>query len=136
MIAAVLVLTQASYPTWSDNVKVVLNGSAFEAPAHIRSNRIQVAMRPVFEKLGAHVQWYPQSRKVVARTSAKTVTMIVNEVFAYDFGDGRKVLDYPAKIVNGRIMVPLRFVTEAFGGSARWDALTRTAYIDSAEVQP
>ena len=43
-------------------------------------------------------------------------------------------MDVPAKIVQGRTLVPLRFVGEVFGGQVNWDASTNT--INIATPQP
>ncbi|MDI3298387.1 MAG: copper amine oxidase N-terminal domain-containing protein [Bacillota bacterium] len=40
--------------------------------------------------------------------------------------------DVPAIVVDGRTMVPLRFVTQALGGQVEWDQATRTASIQLA----
>ena len=37
------------------------------------------------------------------------------------------VMDVPVQLVNDRTMVPVRFIAEALGGSARWDEATQTA---------
>lgn len=41
-------------------------------------------------------------------------------------GDEYKTLDSAPVIVNGRTMVPVRFITEALGLQVRWDPTTRT----------
>jgi len=40
-----------------------------------------------------------------------------------------KVLDVPGLIIDGRTLVPLRAVSNAFGKQVRWDGTTRTAII-------
>lgn len=45
-------------------------------------------------------------------------------------------LDAPAKIVNGRTLVPLRFVSEALGAEVTWDGKTKTIYIISQKQDP
>ncbi len=41
------------------------------------------------------------------------------------------ILDVPAKIINRRTMVPIRFFSEALGALVSWDNSTRTVYIVS-----
>lgn len=38
-------------------------------------------------------------------------------------------LDVPAQIIDGRTVVPLRFVTEALGGEVQWNEQERSVYI-------
>ncbi len=38
-------------------------------------------------------------------------------------------MDSPPVVINGRTMVPLRFISEAFGATTDWNALTKTARI-------
>ena len=46
------------------------------------------------------------------------------------------VLDVPPRIVNGRTMVPLRFITEALGAEVTWNATTNTinVQLDTTQV--
>lgn len=57
-----------------------------------------------------------------------TVVMTVDSAVMYKTGEV-VTLDVPAKIVNGRTMVPVRAVEEAFGADVRWDDATRTVYV-------
>ncbi|MGV3618914.1 MAG: copper amine oxidase N-terminal domain-containing protein [Fimbriimonas sp.] len=113
----------------SEDAAVVVDGKRLDDVAWIRDNRVQVPMRPIFEALGANVQWFPKNREVVALKDGKTISLFLNENFAYDRNSA--LLDYPPRIVNGRIMVPLRYVSEALGARVRWDRSARTAFIDN-----
>ena len=46
-------------------------------------------------------------------------------------------LDVPAQIVEGRMMVPLRLISEAMGYQVTWDSVTETVLIvPPAEADP
>lgn len=46
------------------------------------------------------------------------------------FVNGKKMItDTPGQIINGRVMVPVRFVTEALGGKAEWNNLHKRVII-------
>lgn len=46
------------------------------------------------------------------------------------FVDGREIVpDVPAQIVDGRVMVPVRWVTEAMGAAVEWDESSRSVLI-------
>lgn len=49
------------------------------------------------------------------------VTLVVESRIVYP--------DVPPQIVNGRVMVPLRFVAEALGMEVSWDNATRTVWV-------
>ena len=115
----------------SEDASVVVDGSRLNDKAWIRDNRVQVPMRPIFERLGATVQWIPGERKVVATKDGDTVTLVIGENFAYK--NGAKLLDYPPRLVKGRVMVPLRFISESFGAQVRWSRSERTAFVKTAE---
>ena len=39
-------------------------------------------------------------------------------------------MDVPARLINGKTMVPLRFLSEEMGYNVMWDEETRTAVIE------
>jgi hypothetical protein len=110
---------------------VYVDGNAVSLPnapaPMIQDNRVQVPMRALFEALGVGIQYLPELRQVVA-LGDREVTLVLDENFAYIDGQHR-VLDYPPRIVNGQVMVPARFVSEALGASVRWDADRKTVVI-------
>ncbi len=111
--------------------RVVLDGRAlnFDVPPVVQDGRTLVPMRAVFEALGAQVGWDEATRTV---TAAKGGTEIKLTLGGMAFKNGSPVgLDVPARLVNGRTMVPLRFVSEALGCQVAWDGATRTVAITS-----
>lgn len=65
---------------------------------------------------------------VFAETSGRTVNLIVGQSTAQI--DGQNVtMTAPAQVVSGRTLVPLRFISEAFGCEVNWDGTTRTATV-------
>ncbi|CAN5387652.1 hypothetical protein BH11ARM1_BH11ARM1_02950 [soil metagenome] len=125
----ILICTVLVAQRGSSQPQVNVNGQVLAARAILRKDRIQVPMRAIFEALGAHVQWIPENRKVVAKKGRKTITMVMGEKFAYD--PNPVVLDYPPTISNGHIMVPLRFVSESLGARVKWDSLRHTARVNT-----
>ncbi len=95
----------------------------FPGPAHaqaptvtgiIENGRMLVPLRGVFEQAGVSIQWYAPTRTVTLTHNARTVILQVD----YPMGwiDGQAVeLDGPARLVSGRVYVPLRFAAEALG---------------------
>ena len=97
-------------------IKVVINGKtvAFDVPPQNINDRVLVPLRAIFEEVGAEVFW---------DSATETVTAIRgNTVVNLTIGDNRPTvngnvvaIDQPGIIVDGRTLVPLRFVAEAHG---------------------
>jgi beta-lactamase superfamily II metal-dependent hydrolase len=114
--------------------QVILDGQAlsFEVPPVIESGRTLVPLRAIFEALGAEVQWDGATQTVTAnKNAAKVIIAIGGNAYKNGFP---VVLDVPAKIINNRTMVPLRFVSESLGCDVNWDAATQTIRITSTPV--
>jgi N-acetylmuramoyl-L-alanine amidase len=120
------VTTTIGIPTPS----VILNGShlSFEVPPRIENGRTLVPLRAIFEAMGANVEWDETTRTVTARNSNTTVILPLGSTSPTVNGQINK-LEVPAKIINDRTLVPLRFVGEAFGGKVDWNAQTTTITI-------
>jgi len=102
----------------------------FDVQPRIIDNRTMVPMRVIFEELGANVEWDGTTRTITATSSDLVVrTTVGNRVI--DVNGNRITMDVAPVIVDGRTLVPVRFVSEAFGANVEWDANTRTVYIFS-----
>ena len=92
------------------------------------SGRVLVPLRGIFEKLGAEIQWRDDIKTVYATKGAKKVVVTIDSTYARI--DGQPVtMDVPATIIEGRTMVPVRFVSEAMGEDVAWDDATKTVII-------
>lgn len=101
------------------------------------NGHVMVPVRGVFEHLNATVVWDEKSGTVTAQRGTDIIRLPVNENYATM--NGREMaLDSPARIVNGRTMVPLRFLSESLGAGVEWVASTRTVEINTlaAGVRP
>jgi hypothetical protein len=121
----------------AQQIRVEVDGRAIRftdtQPSYMQG-RVLVPVRGVFEELGANVQWHPMTRTVTAVRGDQQVNFRIGERWATV--DGRSVaLDVPAQIMNGRTMVPLRFVSEALGAEVTWHDPTRTVMINSNWAQ-
>lgn len=114
------------------NLSVILNGTAmsFEVPPIVENGRTLVPMRPIFEAMGAQVEWNAGTKTVIARKNADVVVLPLNSIKPTINGKAY-TLEVPAKIINSRTLAPLRFVAEAFGGQVDWNESTRTVKITS-----
>lgn len=115
---------------------VVLNGKnlAFDVAPTIENGRTLVPLRAIFEAMGATVSWDQNTQTVTAIKGNTNVVLKIGSLEPTINGQTNK-LDVPGKIINNRVLVPLRFVGEAFGGNVSWDETTQTININGNKGQ-
>lgn len=94
----------------------------------IENGRTMVPLRAVFEVLNCNVKWEDTSKSAVVEYGATKIIIPANSTTAYINGKASS-LDVPAKIINDRIMIPLRFVSEAIEKTVIWDEADKTVLI-------
>ncbi|MDN5344570.1 MAG: N-acetylmuramoyl-L-alanine amidase [Clostridia bacterium] len=115
-------------------VNLTLNGSRVNpaVPPYIDGNgRTMVPARFIMEYMGARVDWQAAEQGIVIYRGATTVKMRIGSRQAYVNGRGI-TLDTTPVILNvngGTTMVPVRFLSQAFGGQVDWDAGSQTVSI-------
>ncbi len=102
----------------SATISVVLNGNTLQFdvnPARDKATgRVLVPMRRIFEALGATVSWNGDLQQVTAVQGNISVQLTIGQKTA-TVGSARVELDVAPLIVDGRTLVPLRFVSETLG---------------------
>lgn len=113
-----------------DGITVTLNGDKidFDVQPQLINDRTMVPLRKIFEAMGAYVDWYGDTQTVVATKDDKVVTAKIDDTKLY-INDEVKTLDVPPMIIDGRTLVPARFVAESFGANVDWDGATQTVVI-------
>ena len=113
-------------PEWEreplETIQIRIDGVYLETdvPPEIIEGRTMVPMRALFEAMGAEVEWDDTTLTVEAIRGEQSVYLTIDSREA--LVDGRRVnLDAPARLINGRTFVPLRFVSEALGFKMSWD---------------
>jgi hypothetical protein len=115
-----------------DSPIMTVNGESrsLDAPPVIVSGRTLVPLRAITEALGASVEWNPTTRAVTLHWGGHTIVMVISASTALIDGASMR-LDMPARLLHGRTMVPVRFVTENLGCSVTWDAQVRSITVTS-----
>ncbi len=137
LVLALAVLFTCSGIAAADPLIVKLNGQQlkFDQPPQIIEGRTLVPVRAIFEALGANVTWQQATSTVIATRSGTTVTLQVGNNEALKNTE-KILLDVPPVNIKGRVMVPLRFVSEAFGAYVTWDGEHNTVRISNKAEQP
>mgnify|MGYP004495863075 FL=1 len=122
-----------------ENIFVTLNGKQieFDVPPQTVNDRTMVPMRKIFEELGAKVEWIEDTQMILASKDAKFVLMQIGKpaMIIKDFKIGseeRIELDSEPFITDGRTLVPVRAVSEAFNMQVDWDGAKKEVLINSA----
>ena len=92
------------------------------------TGRTLVPIRFISEAFGADVEWEPEFKVVTIKLNDTVIKLQVGNSIATV--NGNKVqLDQPPVIKDNRTMVPLRFISEAFGATVEWFPDTREVKI-------
>lgn len=105
-----------------DEIRVFIDGRQVNFPdvkPYIKNGRTLVPVRFVSEEMGAKVSWNNAKREVIIEKNGKKIALRTGSRDVYVNG-ARMIIDVPAELKNGRTMVPLRFISEAFGADVKW----------------
>jgi peptidoglycan/xylan/chitin deacetylase (PgdA/CDA1 family) len=135
ILTCVAMLTASVFA--ADEIKVIVDGEPveFDVPPQNVNGRILVPLRAIFERLGADIIWDDSIKTVTATRGDTVVTLAIDDVNPTVNGVATPI-DQPGIIVGSRVLAPLRFAAEAFGGAAYWDEAGNTAYITLAAAKP
>jgi hypothetical protein len=117
------------------NPMFTVNGTSktLDSPPVIKNGRTLVPIRAIIEALGGTVGWDGTARKATVALGRATIELWIGKNTARVNGvttpiDAANVKVVP-EIINGRTMLPLRFVSESLGCSIVWADATKTITI-------
>ncbi len=115
-----------------DNVYATVNEESVMLDQHpvTRNDRTLVPLRFLGESLGAEVVWEEQTKTVTYITEEVEIMLQIGSDIGLVNGIAVK-LDAAPQIINGRTMVPLRFISETLGYEVIWEKETRGIYIEN-----
>lgn len=115
---------------YAADITIVVDGNTItsDVPPTIVEGRTLVPVRAVSESLNAQVAWNESLRTVTIAKGSMVMSLQVSKS-EYIMNGMIKSLDVPVQIINGRTMVPLRVIGQAFGAKVVWDDATRTVSI-------
>jgi|GEM_PF-867999 len=86
----------------------------------IRGGSTLLPIAPIIERLGGTTTWTGSQQKVTISLGNDTIELWISQKSATVNGV-KKELTVEPQIINGRTMVPVRFVTENLGATVRWE---------------
>jgi outer membrane protein assembly factor BamB len=117
------------------NTTFIVNGvqNTLDSPPVIKNNRTLLPIRVIIEALGGSVSWDGTEKKVTITLKETTIQLWIGKPTAKVNGTDSPIDATNPKVVpeiiNGRTMLPLRFVTENLGCDVQWDGTTKTVTI-------
>lgn len=119
----------------SNSIKIYVDDQLLKLSADpvIENGTTLVPMRDIFERLGLSVMWNDKTKTATGVNAQYEIKLTIGSKIAYVNGV-KKELTLAPKIINGRTMVPLRFISEAVGCQVIWIGETKTIKIYSYSV--
>ena len=127
VLGCIPAMAQEEITVYLNNEKLV-----FDVAPLVVKERVLVPMRLIFEKLGATVQWYPETNSATVTTGYKGLSFSIGSPLMQN--QWRTIeLDVPVMAKDGRTLVPLRAISEAFGSTVKWDDESKSVIIYSED---
>ena len=123
-----------------DNPIMTVNGTKQEIDPGmgttpvIRDERTLVPIRAIIEAMGGTVGWEQETQTVILNYGEDEIRLIIDSTTAY-LNDEAKELDSAPVIINGRTMLPIRFIAESFKFDVEWTQDTQTVTITKAAAE-
>ncbi len=95
-----------------------------DVPPKVKNGTTLVPFRSLFEALDMEVTWDSSQRSITGTNTDQTLTLVIGAHEAVVNNTTFPLIE-AAEIVNGRALIPLRFVGEASGASVFWDPYNR-----------
>ena len=130
VVLALMCTVTVSFAAEDSAIKVLVDGEfiEFDVNPMAENGRTLVPMRYIFEALGAEVQWVAEANKVIATKGNTSIELILGSNVMLKNGE-EIVLEVPAKAIDGRTLVPVRAISEAFECNVEWIPETQTVVI-------
>lgn len=122
-LALTLSLSAPALALHEGEIGICLDGDTYyptDLPVQVQNGRTMVPIRDLAEKLGADVEWVQESQQIVMTRAGSTVTMTLGETAA-DVDGTAVEMDAAPYAVEGRTLIPARYVAEFFGQKVTWD---------------
>ncbi|MFP4457501.1 MAG: stalk domain-containing protein [Clostridia bacterium] len=136
-ILFILALSLLVVPSYSEQeIRVSVDGGyiSFDVQPTIIDGRVLVPLRAIFEALDVIPVWHSSTKTVTAEKDSRTIELTIDSYQAKIDGEVVEI-DVPGTIVDGRTIVPARFIAEALDAEVLWDAVDRIVIINSSEYQ-
>lgn len=131
LLIMVMAMTISAYAK-EDPISMKLNGTIVktEVAPIIESGRTLIPARAFFEAMGGKVAWDEKNETVSVQLEMDEVKLVIGSKEGLVNGT-KKSMDVPARIIQNRTMIPVRFVSESLGCDVDWENNSRTVIVDT-----
>lgn len=105
----------------SSDIRVIIDGKqvAFDVKPQAINGRIMVPMSSIFRELGLTVNWDSTTKTAQGTNEDMSIIFTIGSNKALVNGQ-EQILDAPARAINNKTMIPLRFLSENMGYNIVW----------------
>ncbi|WP_336760020.1 stalk domain-containing protein [Paenibacillus sp. USHLN196] len=115
-----IILSLGSPNAVVDNTDTLIDQTNFNIVPLVKNNRTLLPLRFISESLGAQVTWDSKTSTASIKSSGKSIKVTLGS--SKMFINGKSfALDAPAQYKEGRLFIPVRAVSEAFGKKVFFD---------------
>ena|GEM_PF-880883 len=116
--------------------KMIVNGveKSINPPPTIMKGATMVPVRAVADAFGATTQWIGETQSVIITFMNTKVILLIGSEDAF-INDKPAKVKPPATKLNGKTMIPFRFIAEALGAKVEYKTLEKTI-IMTLEIRP
>ncbi|MGE5543408.1 MAG: DUF6612 family protein [Bacillota bacterium] len=130
-VCTVFLLLLLANPAWA-GVNLNINGNSYTpiVSPQLENSTTMVPLYVVGRVLGAEISIADQA--ITIRKGSRVLNFILNDNKA-DLNGEQLIMPQAPTLVNGEVLVPLRFICEALGATVSWDQSSRTARVSYSE---
>jgi len=135
VVIATLLFSISFVTNAADSIPIFVDGEELnmDVPARVLNDRTMIPIRAVTEAVGCMVEWYGEDQRIVINAPAEGEPLIVMHIGDQqatvnnyngetDEVSGKTVtIDAPPVLIDGRALVPLRFIAETIGFEVEWN---------------
>jgi len=116
----------------NQDIKVIVNGSEVlftDQKPVIQDGRTLVPVRGVFEQMGFSVIW-DETINTATLKDADYEVKIKSEEISFMSNGNQITPDVSQQLINGRLMLPLRAISDSVGAQVDWDGAARVVTVN------
>jgi len=105
----------------SPEIRAIIDGRQimFSVPPQLINGRLMVPMRTIFEEFGLNLHWDSATNTAKGTSNGMEISITIGSHQALVNGE-EQTLDVPARILGGKTMIPLKFLSQNMNYRVVW----------------